>query len=178
MEHNKPIQRTAYQLTLSCERSREMREQGRKYHSPVLANRICLHVRDYYHDASDKVVFLRGSDFEAIFQSKSANYSSRNRIVKVLNPQTRRYIYREYRCGNEDIKNMNDYALLSYNSLMQLSGNEENFNSINKVYLTKSSICGFLYYQMFVNGSTVLWSVISILIAIVLCIIPLLISCM
>ena len=96
----------------------------------------------------------------------------------MLNPQTRRYIYREYRCGNEDIKNMNDYALLSYNSLMQLAGNEDEFNSINKVYLTKSSICGFLYYQMFVNGSTVLWSVISILIALVSCIIPLLISCM
>ena len=178
MEHNKPIQRTAYQLTLSRGQSREKREQGRKYHSPVLANRIRLHVSDYYHDVSDKVVFLRGSDFEAIFQSKSANYSSRNRIVKVLNPQTRRYIYREYRCGNEDVRNMNDYALLSYNSLMQLAGNEDEFNSINKVYLTKSSLWGYLSYQMFVNGSAVLWSIFSILIAIVLCIIPLLISCM
>ena len=70
MEHNKPIQRTAYQLTLSRGQSREKREQGRKYHSPVLGNRICLHVRDYYHDVSDKVVFLRGSDFEAIFHTK------------------------------------------------------------------------------------------------------------
>ena len=73
---------------------------------------------------------------------------------------------------------MNDYALLSYNSLMQLAGNEDEFNSINKVYLTKSSLWGYLSYQMFVNGSTVLWAIFSILIAIVLCIIPLLISCM
>ena len=102
-------------------------------------------ISDFSATESDGFVFLDGNDFKDIFGKRHADTSLRNKlaIVKITNPRTGMSIHRQFRTSG-DLHHLNNYAILTFYSLVNIVKSQEELDRMDKVVLSKG--CIYQYY--------------------------------
>lgn len=115
--------------------------------APRFKGRHRAFIEDYSAVDSDNYVFLEGKEFARIFGDRHADTGYKNKlaIVKVTNPANGKSIHRQFRTlSNLHRQGWDDYAILTYYSLIKLVNSQDELDAMNKVEVSKGSI--YKYY--------------------------------
>lgn len=156
-----------FQLTSVPEIYRQESDKRKIVNSRQLSERPKIAISDYTQTESNEFAYLSGRDFKLIFGDKNANYGSKQTVVKITNAQTGKSIHRLYRTSH-DIHGLSNYIVLTYSSLLHLCKDQDTFDRMDKLVVSKGNIIWF--YLNHPNHCTkiMLWmAIFSILLSVV-----------
>lgn len=131
-----------FQLTSSLEIAKQEVAHGKSTNGNQLSERPKIAIGDYTQTESNEFAYLSGRDFKLIFGDKNANYGSKQTVVKITNAQTGKSIHRLYRTSH-DIHGLSNYIVLTYSSLLHLCKDQDTFDRMDKLIVSKGSIMKF-----------------------------------
>ena len=133
------ISRKLHQLTSNT----GVIESNKHNKNANVRQRICI--TDYSPVEFEELVFLEPKDFELIFGIKDSDCKIKNLpVVKITNPHNGRHVYRLFRTSYE-IRGFKEYAGVSYTTIKQIADNREEFETLNKVLLSKGCLTSFYW---------------------------------
>lgn len=139
------IRRRAFQVSRNPNIQKGKVQGEKTDNGNTLGSRITLQLPQHFHD-EDSAVYLTGEDFRKIFgetRGCSDKYRGGVPVVKITRTETGQSIHRVFKtCSG--IRNLDNYAGLTYESLLNLSVTNEDYREINELEFSVGS--RFLYY--------------------------------